>query len=135
MSENRSVSNTNCLHILIAEDNELNRKVTQAMLDRLGHKADMAVNGIEVLQALEHKQYDLILMNICMPLMDGIETTIEIRRRYRNGPRIVALTAYTFPGMREKCLEAGMDEYIIKPVRIDDLKVVLRNYQQSHFDT
>lgn len=131
MSKNRFVSGTSSLHILVAEDNELNLKVTLAMLERLGHKADTAVDGIEVLQALEHQQYDLILMNICMPLLDGIEATMEIRRRYHNGPRIIAVTAYTFPGMREKCLEAGMNEYIIKPVMVNDLEVVLSNYQRS----
>jgi CheY-like chemotaxis protein len=68
MSQNRSISSTRSLRILVAEDNDLNRKVTLAMLERLGHRADIAVDGIEVLQALEHQQYDLILMNICMPL-------------------------------------------------------------------
>lgn len=101
MSKDRSVSSNSSLRVLVAEDNELNRKVTLAMLDRLGHKADTAVNGIGVLRSLEHQQYDLILMNVCMPLMDGIEATIEIRRRYHNGPKIVAVTAYAFPSMRE----------------------------------
>jgi CheY-like chemotaxis protein len=130
MSKDRSVSSNSSLRVLVAEDNELNRKVTLAMLDRLGHKADIAVNGIGVLRSLEHQQYDIILMNICMPLMDGIEATIEIRRRYHNGPKIVAVTAYAFPSMREKCLEAGMNECIIKPMRVNELVDVLANCQR-----
>lgn len=63
--------------------------------------------------------------------MDGIQTTVEIRRRYHNGPKIVAVTAYTLPGIREKCLEAGMNDYIIKPVSVNDLKATLSNCQYS----
>jgi CheY-like chemotaxis protein len=113
--------------VLLAEDNELNLKVTLAMLKRLGYGADIASNGIEVLRALEHRRYDLILMNVRMPLMDGIEATREIRRVFPNGPKIVAITAYALPGMREKCIEAGMDNYITKPVRVNELAEVLRN--------
>lgn len=131
ISKNESLRRTNGLHILVAEDNELNRKVTLAMLKHLGHRADTAVDGIDVLQALEHRPYDLILMNICMPLLDGIETTIEIRRRYNEGPKIIGVTAYTLPGIGETCLEAGMDDYLIKPVSVNDLKAALGNHQCS----
>jgi CheY-like chemotaxis protein len=117
------------LRILLAEDNELNQKVTLAMLKRLGYKADTALNGIEVLNALEHRRYDLILMNIGMPLLDGLEATGEIRRRWQNGPRIVALTARVLPEMKEKCFEASMDDYIGKPVRMNELAEVLRKYR------
>lgn len=130
ISKNISLRSTNALRILVAEDNELNRKVTLAMLKHLGHRADIAVSGIDVLRALEHRQYDLILMNICMPMLDGIETTIEIRRRYHNGPKIIGVTAYTLPGIGEKCLKAGMDAYIIKPVSVNDLKAAL-GYQTA----
>jgi CheY-like chemotaxis protein len=114
------------LRILLAEDNELNQKVTIAMLKHLGYKADTALNGIEVLRALEHGQYDLILMNLGMPLLDGIEATLEIRSRWQNGPRIVALTARVLPEIKEKCFEAGMDDYISKPVRMNELAEILR---------
>jgi CheY-like chemotaxis protein len=112
--------------VLLAEDNELNRKVMLAMLKRLGYGADIASNGIEVLHALEHSRYDMILMSVGMPLMDGIEATREIRRFFGNRLKIVAVTAYALPGMREKCIEAGMDDYITKPVRLDELRAVLK---------
>jgi CheY-like chemotaxis protein len=112
--------------VLLAEDNELNQKVTLAMLKRLGYKADTALNGIEVLRALEYRQYDLILMNIGMPLLDGIEATVEIRKRWQNGPRIVALTARVLPEIKEKCIEAGMDDYIAKPVQMRELAEALK---------
>ena len=114
------------MRILLAEDNELNQKVTLAMLKRLGYKADTALNGIEVLLALEHRRYDLILMNIGLPLLDGIEATEEIRRRWLNGPRIVALTARVLPEMKRKCFEAGMDDYIAKPVQMRELAETLK---------
>jgi CheY-like chemotaxis protein len=117
--------------VLLAEDNELNQKVMLAMLKRLGYRADIASNGVEVLSALEHNHYDLILMGVGMPGMDGIEATREIRRCFQDGPKIVAVTAYALPGMREKCLEAGMDDYITKPVRLYELAVVLNKYRSS----
>ncbi|VVB64255.1 Chemotaxis protein CheY [uncultured archaeon] len=120
--------------VLLAEDNELNRKVTLAMLKHLGYRADTVLNGIDVLLALKHKQYDLILMNVGLPVMDGLEATRQIRKLFRNGPKIIAVTAYALPGMKQKCLEAGMDDFIIKPVRLDELGTVLRN-QLSHFGT
>jgi CheY-like chemotaxis protein len=121
--------------VLLAEDNELNRHVILAMLKHLGYIADTALNGIEVLLALKHKRYDLILMNVGMPEMDGIEATKQIRKLFQNGPKIIAITAYAIPDMKQKCLEAGMDDFIIKPLRIDELGAVLRNYQPSHFGT
>ncbi len=117
--------------ILLAEDNELNRKVTLLMLERLGYKVDVASNGIEVLEALGHHLYDLVLMNIGMPKMDGIETAREIRRRGKNSLKIIAITAYVLPGIRGKCLEAGMDDYIGKPVKMNDLAKLLSNYSLS----
>lgn len=117
--------------ILLAEDNELNRKVTLLMLERLGYKVDVASDGIEVLEALGHQLYDLVLMNIGMPKMDGIETAREIRRRWKNGLKIIAITAYVLPGVRGKCLEAGMDDYIGKPVKMKELAKLLSKYSFS----
>lgn len=117
--------------ILLAEDNESNRKVTSLMLERLGYKVDMARNGIEVLEALRRRSYALVLMNIGMPKMDGIETTREIRRRWHNNLKIIAITAYVLPGIRTICLEAGMDDYIGKPVRFEDLVKVLGKHRLS----
>lgn len=119
--------------VLLAEDNELNRDVILAMIKHLGYSADIALNGIEVLRALNHKRYDLILMNVGMPEMDGIEATRRIRRLFRNGPKIIAITAYVHPDIKQKCLEAGMDDFIIKPLRIEELGAVLRNYPRSRF--
>jgi CheY-like chemotaxis protein len=116
------------LRILLAEDNELNQKVTLAMLKRLGYKADTAENGIEVLHAFERRRYDLILMNIGMPVLDGLEATWEIRKRWQDGPRIVALTARVLPEIKAKCFEAGMDDFISKPVRINELSEILGKY-------
>jgi CheY-like chemotaxis protein len=96
------------------------------MLQKLGYQADKAANGREVLRALEEKSYDLILMDVQMPEMDGLEATREIRRRWpSDGPKIVALTAHAIAGDKEKCLRAGMDDYICKPIGIDDLKGAL----------
>lgn len=122
---------TDPLHILLAEDNELNRKATLLMLEHLGYKVDVASNGIEVLEALRHRLYDLVLMNIGMPKMDGIETTREIRRRWKKGLKIIAITAYVLPGLKGKCLEAGMDDYIGKPVQFEELAELLGKYPLS----
>jgi len=121
------------LRILLAEDNTVNQKVMLHMLKYLGYRADIAANGVEVLKAMELESYDLVLMDIQMPEMDGFETAQEIRRRWPNGPMIIALTAYAMDGDREKCLCAGMDDYIAKPVKVDDLVALLNNVISTHF--
>ena len=121
--------------VLLAEDDELNRKVILAMLKHLGYSADTALNGIEVLLALKRKRYDLILMNVGLPEMDGMEVTRQIRRIFQNGPRIIAVTAYALPGMKQECLRAGMDDFITKPFRVDELDAILRDCYPSNFGT
>jgi CheY-like chemotaxis protein len=121
---------SNPLRILLAEDNVSSQKVALQMLKKLGYKADIAANGIEALQALERQHYDVVLMDVKMPEMDGLEATRIIRQRWPNGPKIIALTAYALEGDREKCLEAGMDGYISKPVQKEDLAEVLDKYSQ-----
>ncbi len=96
------------------------------MLSKLGYRADVAANGLEVLQALERQAYDVVLMDVQMPEMDGLETTKSIRQRWSDGPKIIAMTASALKGDREMCLNAGMDDYVSKPVRIEDLAKVLR---------
>jgi CheY-like chemotaxis protein len=115
------------LHILLAEDNPVNKKVVSQMLKKLGYQADVASDGREVLSALEKQHYDLVLMDIQMPEMDGLEAASRIRTRWpaSEQPHIIALTAYALEGDRERCLESGMDGYISKPVRLEDLREAL----------
>lgn len=112
--------------ILLAEDNMVNQRMAILMLNKLGYHADTVTNGQEVLDALVQKNYDLILMDVQMPEMDGLEATREIRRRWpSSGPKIVALTAHAIAGDRERCLDAGMDDYLCKPINIEGLKAAL----------
>jgi signal transduction histidine kinase/CheY-like chemotaxis protein len=115
------------LRILLAEDNAVNQKVALGILGRLGYKADVAANGLEVLRALELADYDVVLMDVQMPEMDGLAATRHIRQNIprEKRPRIVAMTANAMQGDRERCLDAGMDDYIPKPVRHDDLSAAL----------
>ena len=124
------------MRILVAEDNPSNRRVLVEMLKRLGYRADAVADGTEVIQALERQDYDLVLMDVKMPEMDGITATQVIRKlRPENAPKIIAITAFALKGDREKCLEAGMDDYISKPVKISDLADVLRKCQLSRVDS
>jgi CheY-like chemotaxis protein len=115
------------LRILIAEDNDVNKRVIEKMLKKLGFQADIANDGQDVLEALEKQHYDLILMDIQMPKMDGLEAASQIRKRWplAEQPCIIALTACALEGDRERCLDAGMDGYISKPVKIEDLREAL----------
>ncbi|MBN1323199.1 MAG: PAS domain S-box protein [Methanotrichaceae archaeon] len=121
------------LRILLAEDNAVNQKVLVKILNKLGYKPAQASNGAEVLEMVEKEEFDLILMDLQMPEMDGLEATRRIRARTsRKGiPRIVAMTAYSAQEVREKCMEAGMNGYLSKPVRIDDLAAMLKKCSQS----
>ncbi|NPV62142.1 MAG: PAS domain S-box protein [Methanotrichaceae archaeon] len=123
----RPVQNST-LRVLLAEDNVSSQKVAQQMLKRLGYRVDIVANGMEALQALERQHYDVVLMDLKMPVMDGLEATRIIRERWPdNGPKVIAITAYALEGDRKKCLEAGMDDYIAKPVRVEDLARALRD--------
>lgn len=113
--------------ILVAEDNRVNQKVASFMLKKLGYESDVAGNGIEALQALESVDYALILMDSHMPEMDGFAATAAIRGmggKFRDIP-IVALTADAQTGDREKCVDAGMNDYLSKPISIEALERVL----------
>ncbi len=116
------------LRILIAEDHLINQKVILGILSKLGYRADIAANGIEVTEALERQLYDVVLMDVQMPEMDGEETTRYIRENLPTNrqPAIIAMTAHALKGDREKYLAAGMDEYISKPVQVSQLKEILR---------
>lgn len=115
------------LRVLLAEDNPVNQKVALRMLEKLGLETELARNGLEAVQAVEQVQFDVILMDIMMPELDGIEATKRIIKSQpsETRPRIVALTANAMRGDRERCLQAGMDDYLLKPLRVDELTKVL----------
>ena len=123
------------LRILIAEDNPVNQKVAVRMLEKLGCKADVAANGQQAVAAVDAKAYDLVFMDVQMPIMDGLEATRAIRRTHTGGPFIVAMTADVMPGDRERCIAAGMDDYIGKPVRLEALAAIIAARQKVLGDT
>jgi len=119
------------LRILLAEDNVINQKVALKMLERLECRVDVAANGLEVLNAIQHVRYDVILMDVIMPEMDGIEATKKLRSKsQRYQPHIIALTASAMESDRKKCLDAGMDAYISKPVQIEELEKALCRFTE-----
>ncbi len=111
------------LRILLAEDHATNQKLALMLLKRLGYRADVAANGLEVIEALERQVYDVVLMDVQMPEMDGLEATRHIRRQWpgEQGPHIIAMTANAMEGDREACLAAGMNDYVSKPIRVEAL--------------
>ena len=115
------------LRILLAEDNLVNQKLALRLLSQMGYRADVAANGLEVLQSLQRQAYDLVLMDVQMPEMDGLEATRRIRAEGtpHGQPRIVAMTANAMQGDREQCLAAGMNDYLTKPIRVDALRAAL----------
>jgi two-component system, chemotaxis family, sensor kinase Cph1 len=124
---------SNSLRILLVEDTSYNQIIALKFLEKLGYQADLAVNGLEVLKALEHKFYDLILMDIQMPEMDGLEATRRIRQKEKETMavkkvKIVAMTANTMDQDRENCILTGMDDFIGKPIRINELDAVLQKF-------
>ena len=116
------------LELLLAEDNTVNQKVALRFLERLGYGADAVGNGLEVIAALEARQYDVVLMDLQMPEMDGLEASRQIRLRFPpdRQPKIIALTANAMQGDRELCLQAGMDDYISKPVKLHEIEAAIR---------
>jgi CheY-like chemotaxis protein len=128
------------LRILLCDDNAINLKVALRLVQQLGYQGDLTTNGIEALAALDKKPYDLIFMDIMMPEMGGLEATEEIRRRQQNRAKypnykspiiIVAMTANAMLGDKEKCLAGGMDDYLPKPVRLDDMRRVLERWGEK----
>ena len=112
------------LRILLAEDNVVNQKLALRLLQQMGYRADVASNGLEAVESVARQPYDVVLMDVQMPEMDGLEAS---RRLNANGarPRIVAMTANAMEGDREMCLAAGMDDYLTKPIRVDELVAAL----------
>lgn len=125
------------LRILLAEDHATNRKLALLTLERLSYRADIAANGLEVLSALERQPYDLVFMDMQMPEMDGLEATRRIRQRWPGeaGPRIVAMTANATREDYQACIDAGMDDYLAKPIRIKELIEALGKCKPSGEET
>jgi CheY-like chemotaxis protein len=114
------------LRVLLAEDNMVNQKLALRLLEQMGYRADLAANGFEAIDAVERQTYDVVLMDVQMPELDGFEASREINRRWpERRPRIVAMTANAMQGDRERCMAAGMDDYVAKPVRIEELIAAL----------
>ncbi|MEO9137045.1 MAG: GAF domain-containing protein, partial [Casimicrobiaceae bacterium] len=117
------------LRILLAEDNVVNQKLAMRILQQMGYRADLASNGIEAVECVQRQTYDVILMDVQMPEMDGLEASRRITAQWqpRERPRIVAMTANAMQGDREMCIDAGMDDYLTKPIRVDQLVEALGN--------
>jgi signal transduction histidine kinase/CheY-like chemotaxis protein len=118
-----AMANRHPLRILLAEDNVVNQKLALRLLQQMGYRADLAANGIEAIESVERQAYDLVLMDVQMPEMDGLEASRRVTAKWppRERPRIVAMTANAMQGDREACLAAGMDDYLTKPIRVEHL--------------
>jgi signal transduction histidine kinase/ligand-binding sensor domain-containing protein/DNA-binding response OmpR family regulator len=116
------------LSILVAEDNKVNQIVIMNTLSKLGYRAEMVMNGLEALDRVTKKSYDVVLMDMQMPVMDGLEATRLIKKHYPVHPYIIALTANALQQDKDKCFEAGMDDYISKPVNLEELMVLLEKW-------
>jgi PAS domain S-box-containing protein len=116
------------LRILLAEDNAMNQKVALRLLEQLGYRADVANNGLEAIETLERRPYDVVLMDVQMPELDGLDATRRICERWspESRPRIIAMTANALPEDREACFAAGMDDYVAKPIRAEELVAALK---------
>ncbi|HWC61175.1 MAG TPA: response regulator, partial [Verrucomicrobiae bacterium] len=128
------------LRVLLCDDNAINQKVATRLLQQMGYQPDLAGNGLEALTALERKTYDMIFMDVQMPEMDGLEATRIIRERQHEKSRypsydhpivIVAMTASAMPGDRDKCISSGMDDYLAKPVRPEDMRAIVERWASA----
>lgn len=121
--------------VLIAEDNPVNQMVAVRMLKKLGIRVGTAGNGIEAIQSLERHHYDIVLMDIEMPEMNGIEATKIIRERWPEGPKIIVVTDYDSNRYRDVCLDAGASEFLNKPINMEELtKAIENNISEAAYD-
>ncbi|HXB62830.1 MAG TPA: response regulator [Acidobacteriaceae bacterium] len=130
----RESNTARSLHILLAEDNAVNQKLAIRLLENRGHQVVLAANGLEALSALEAGSYDLVLMDVQMPIMDGLEATKLLREKERGSGHhqaVIAMTALVMKGDRERCMAAGMDGYLTKPIRQEGLDDVLESYMSK----
>ena len=128
---NESMAKTHPLRLLMAEDNSVNQMAGRKLLSKLGYRVDIVGNGLEALSAVQRQSYDLIFMDQHMPEMDGVEATIKIRQLELRQPKIFALTASAFKEDKERCLNAGMDGFLTKPVNIHDLVTALNECEPN----
>jgi len=120
------------LSVLLVEDNLVNQKVAQGMLKRIGYSCDIASNGLEAVDAVQRQSYDLVFMDVQMPELDGLSATERIRALEAfEQPFIVAMTANAMKGDREACLDAGMDDYVAKPITLEALISAIKRYLTS----
>lgn len=129
-SFNATTDDAPTLRVLVVEDNLVNQQLMIALLSRRQHQVVVAQNGKEALDILEHQSFDIILMDVQMPVMDGLEAARQIRERERQTGGhvpIIAMTANTLPQDQQMCLQAGMDDHIAKPVEINKLFIALRH--------
>ncbi len=119
------------IRVLAAEDNESHRKVIKLMLNRLGYESDVVPSAQEAIKAVKREHYDLALIDIAMPEMDGLQATEEIRKLGQNSLTIIGVTAYDVHDIKEKCISSGMNDCIIKPIRIKELEETLKKYVDS----
>ncbi|MFB3765406.1 MAG: response regulator [Methanotrichaceae archaeon] len=131
----RAINSYNTINIIIAEDDPLNQKIAIKMLKKLGYHADVASNGIEVLKALENQVYDIVLMDIQMPGMDGIEAIRIIRKCWSPGPRIIVATAFALDTCRDLCNDVGADDLLAKPLKKEELKAAIERNMCRPSDT
>jgi len=120
--------------VLLVEDNPVNQRVASRMLQKLGYRVDLAEDGRQALEACERSEYDVVLMDCQMPVLDAFRATEELRRREEGTGRhltIVAMTAHAMPGGRERCLEAGMDDHVSKPIKVEGLRRVLLRWRRA----
>ncbi|MGA9098889.1 MAG: response regulator [Methanotrichaceae archaeon] len=130
-----SVNSYNTVNIIIAEDDPLNQRIAIKMLKKLGYHADVASNGTEVLQALENQIYDIVLMDIQMPEMDGIEAIRIIRKCWSPGPKIIVATAFELDTCRELCYDVGANDLLAKPLKKEELKAAIERNMSQPSDT
>ncbi len=120
------------LDILLAEDNAINQLLAISLLEDMGYQADVAENGQEVLEALTRKHYDVILMDMQMPIMDGITATQEVIQKWgKNRPTIIAMTANVMAEDKKRCFDAGMDDFVSKPIAVEKLVDALLNCKKE----
>jgi CheY-like chemotaxis protein len=124
--DGESLGQRHPLRILLAEDNAVNQKLALRLLRQMGYEADVATDGVQALAMLDGSDHDVVLMDVQMPELDGLEATRRIRRQWPDRSlRVVAMTANAMAGDREACLAAGMDDYIAKPIRPAELRAAL----------